>query len=152
MSPLRAELATLNNAFRVTGATVTTTATGLTTNPSNRNPKDGTVTVTNTATGANAGPLTLTGPPTLTRATGSGTFTVNPGGTCVSGSIVNPGGSCTLLVHYAPPATGSVTSTAHVTLQNSGASANPFQGNNFTAKLKPKPTGHPETCWMSGLH
>ncbi len=123
---------TLNNAFRVTGATVTTTATGLTTNPSNRNPKDGTVTVTNTATGANAGPLTLTAAPTVTRATGLGTFTVT-GGTCVSGLIVSPGGSCTVLVHYAPPATGSVTSTGHVTLQNSGASTNPLQGNNFTA-------------------
>jgi hypothetical protein len=125
--------AVLNNSFRILGATITFSNPGLTTSPANRTPKDGTITVTNTATGANAGPLTLTGAPTLTRTAGTGTFTVT-GGTCVSGFVVNSGGgSCTIGVHYVPPAApASASSTAHATLLNSGAATNPLQGSNFT--------------------
>src|SRR5262249_38077187 len=119
-----------NNAFRVVGATVTFSNPGLTTTPGNRNPKDGTITVTNTANGANAGPLTLTGAPTITRTAGTGTFSVT-GGTCISGTVVNAGGCCTSRAHLAPPETGSVSSTAHATLPNSGASSNPLQGPGF---------------------
>ena len=124
--------ANLNNSFRILGATVTFSNPGLTTSPANRTPKDGTITVTNTATGANAGPLTLTGVPTLTQTGGTGTFTIT-GGTCVSGLVVNSGGgSCTVGVHYVPPAApASASSTAHATLPNSGAATNPLQGSNF---------------------
>ena len=122
---------TLNNSFRVLGANVTFTATGL--NTGGRTPKDGTVTVTNTATGASAGPLTLTAAPTLTRTSGTGTFTVT-GGTCISGAVVNSGGgTCTINVHYVPPAApASITSTMRVNLANTGANANPLQSGNFT--------------------
>ncbi|HKV76920.1 MAG TPA: hypothetical protein VJP02_02195 [Candidatus Sulfotelmatobacter sp.] len=128
--------ATLNNAFRVVGATVTFTPAGLTTNPGNRTPKDGTVTVRNTATGANAGPLTLTGAPTLSAGvppSGSGTFTISSGGTCVSGAVVNAGGTCTINVHYVPPAApASMSTTMRVNLANSGAATNPLQSQNIT--------------------
>ncbi len=121
----------LNNAFRVLGASVTFSASGL--NTGGRTAKDGTVAVTNTATGVNAGPLTLTANPTLTRTSGTGTFTIT-GGTCVSGTVVNPGGaSCTIDVHYVPPAApASVTSTVRVNLANSGAATSPLQSANFT--------------------
>jgi len=123
---------TLNNSFRIVGATVTFTPAGLTTTPSNRNPKDGTVTVRNTATGANAGLLTLTGAPTLTPVSGSGTFTIT-GGTCVNGTVVNAGGSCVINVHYVPPAApASVTTTMRVNLPNTGAATNPQQSGNIT--------------------
>ncbi len=122
---------TLNNSFRVIGATVTFTTTGL--NTGGRTPKDGTVTVRNTATGANAGPLTLTGAPTLTPISGTGTFSIT-GGTCISGAVVNAGGgTCTINVHYAPPAApASVTSTMRVNLPNTGAANNPQQSGNIT--------------------
>ncbi len=123
---------TLNNSFRVIGATVTFTPAGLNTTPGNRNPKDGTVTVRNTATGANAGPLTLTGTPTLTPISGTGTFTIT-GGTCVNGAVVNAGGTCTINVHYVPPAApASMSSTMRVNLPNTGATTNPLQSGNIT--------------------
>jgi hypothetical protein len=123
---------TLNNSFRIVGATVTFTPAGLTTTPSNRNPKDGTVTVRNTATGPNAGPLTLTGAPTLTPVSGSGTFTIT-GGTCVNGAVVNAGGTCVINVHYVPPAApASMTTTMRVNLPNTGAPTNPQQSGNIT--------------------
>ena len=122
---------TLNNSFRIVGATVTFTPTGL--NTGGRTPKDGTVTVRNTATGANAGPLTLTGAPTLTPISGTGTFSIT-GGTCISGAVVNAGGgTCTINVHYVPPAApASVTSTMRVNLPNTGAATNPLQSGNIT--------------------
>jgi hypothetical protein len=121
----------LNNSFRIVGAIVTFTPAGL--NTGGRTPKDGTVTVRNTATGANAGPLTLTGAPTLTPISGTGTFSIT-GGTCVSGTVVNAGGgSCTVNVHYVPPAApASVTSTMRVNLPNTGAATNPLQSGNIT--------------------
>jgi hypothetical protein len=123
--------ATLNNAFRVIGATVTFSPTGL--NTGGRTAKDGTITVTNTATGANAGPLTLTGAPTFTQTGGTGTFSIT-GGTCASGSVVNAGGtSCTITVHYVPPASpASVTSTMRINLANTGAATNPLQSQSIT--------------------
>jgi hypothetical protein len=123
---------TLNNSFRIVGATVTFTTAGLTSTPANRTPKDGTVTVRNTATGANAGPLTLTGAPTLTPLSGSGTFSIT-GGTCVSGAVVNAGGTCVINVHYAPPAApASMSSTMRVNLSNTGAATNPQQSGTIT--------------------
>jgi hypothetical protein len=123
--------ANLNNSFRVLGANVTFTATGL--NTGGRTPKDGTVTVRNTATGASAGPLTLTAAPTLTRTSGTGTFTIT-GGTCISGAVVNAGGgTCTINVHYDPPAApASITSNMRVNLANTGANANPLQSGSLT--------------------
>jgi hypothetical protein len=127
---------TLNNSFRIVGATVTFTPAGLTTIPANRNPKDGTVTVRNTATGANAGPLTLTGAPTLSTGvppSGSGTFTITPGGTCVSGAVVNSGSTCTINVHYVPPAApASMSTTMRANLPNTGAATSPQQSGNIT--------------------
>ena len=123
---------TLNNSFRIVGATVTFTSAGLTSIPANRTPKDGTVTVRNTATGLNAGPLTLTGAPTLTPLSGSGTFTIT-GGTCVSGAVVNAGGTCVLNVHYAPPAApASMSSTMRVNLPDTGAATDPQQSGSIT--------------------
>jgi len=125
---------TLNNAFRVVGATVNFSSTGLTTNPANRSPKDGVVTVSNVAIGANAGPLTLTGSPTLTPASGTGVFSITAGGTCISGAVVNAGASCTINVHYVPPASGpaSATSTMRVNLPNTGATADPVVSGTIT--------------------
>jgi hypothetical protein len=126
----------LANAFRVVGATVSFTPAGLTSTPSNRNPKDGTVTVRNTATGANAGPLTLTGAPTLSAGvppSGSGTFSINPGSTCISGTVLNPGDTCVINVHYAPPAApASMSTTMRVNLPNTGATTSPAQSGNIT--------------------
>jgi hypothetical protein len=125
---------TLNNSFRVVGASIVLfLPTGLTTTPSNRNPKDGTVTVANTSLGANAGPLTLTAAPTLTPVSGTGTFSIT-GGTCVSGTVLNPPlGTCTINVHYVPPAApASVTSTMRVNLANTGAATDPLQSQNIT--------------------
>jgi hypothetical protein len=125
--------------FTVTGAVLAISAPSpaLTTGPVNST-KNGVITVTNTATGAGAGPLTLTAAPGITRATGTGTFSPT-GGTCASGTVLNPGGSCTINVQYVPPATctttatGTCASTAHVSLANSGAASNPFNGPNFNA-------------------
>ncbi len=123
--------ATLNNSFRVIGATITFTPAGL--NTGGRTAKDGTVTVRNTAIGGNAGPLTLTAAPTLSQLSGTGTFTIT-GGTCVSGAVVNAGGgTCTINVHYVPPASpASVTSTMRVNLSNTGAASNPLQSGSIT--------------------
>jgi hypothetical protein len=121
---------TLNNAFRVRGATVTFAVTSGNLTSGGRTPKDGVITVTNTsiAANANSSALTLTGAPTLNRTSGTGTFTIT-GGTCVNGTVVNPGNNtCTVNVHYVPPAApASVTSQFRVLLQNSGASTNPLQ-------------------------
>ena len=120
---------TLNNAFRVQGANVTFAVTGGNLTSGGRTPKDGTITVTNTSNAANqdSSPLTLTAAPTLTRTSGSGTFTVT-GGTCISGAVVNPGGgTCTVTVHYVPPALpASASSQMRVNLANTGANANPL--------------------------
>ena len=84
------------------------------------------------ATGANAGPLTLTAPPAVNRATGTGTFSIT-GGTCASGTVLAPGATCTIVVQYVPPTTGSLTSTAHVTITDTGTTTATQNQPNFTA-------------------
>ncbi len=120
--------------FTVTGGTAAFTGPtpALTTTPANRNTKSGTVTLRNSAAGANAGALTLTAAPVVNRVTGTGAFTVT-GGTCASGTVLAPGGTCTITVQYVPPATGSATSTAHVTITDSGAATLTQNSPNFTA-------------------
>jgi hypothetical protein len=95
------------------------------------------VTVTNNTTTAPAiafpGPLTLTAGPVVNRATGAGAFTVISGGSCVAGLVLQPGGSCTVNVQYVPPTTGSLTSTAHVTITDTGATTATQNSANFPA-------------------
>jgi Bacterial Ig domain len=120
--------------FTVTGATIGFggPSPALTTPVANRNPKSGTVTVTNTASGATAGQFTFTAAPTVTRASGSGAFSVT-GGTCVSGTVLNPGDSCTVVVQYVPPAApASATSTGHVNVTGTGTLVATTSSNNFT--------------------
>jgi hypothetical protein len=121
-------------AFTVQGATVQIIVpTNMVTSPANRNAKDGTVTVNNTATGPTAGPLTLTALPTIARASGTGTFTII-GGTCTSGYVVNPGASCTITVHYVPPAApANPSSTAQVTIYDTGTPSTSQKSSTFTA-------------------
>jgi hypothetical protein len=118
--------------FTVTGGTAAFTGPtpALTTTPANGTTKTGTVTLRNSATGANAGPLTLTAAPVVNRATGTGAFTVT-GGTCASGTILAPAASCTVIVQYVPPTTGSLTSTAHVTIADTGAGTASQNSPNF---------------------
>jgi hypothetical protein len=118
--------------FTVTGGTAAFTGPtpALTTTPANGTTKTGTVTLRNSATGANAGPLTLTAAPAVNRATGAGAFTVT-GGTCASGTVLAPAASCTVIVQYVPPTTGSVTSTAHVTIADTGAGTASQNSPNF---------------------
>jgi hypothetical protein len=113
---------TNNVTFTVLGgsASFTGPTPALTTSPASNTTKNGTITVTNNSTGANAGPLTLTAAPTNARQTGTGTFTIT-GGTCLSGTVIAPGGSCTINVRYVPPTTGTLGSTANVTITDSGA-------------------------------
>jgi hypothetical protein len=113
--------------FTVTGAVATFSGPtpALTTGTANGTTKNGVETVANTATGANAGPLTLTAAPTIARQTGTGTFSIVSGGTCVSGAVVNPGSSCTINVRYVPPTTGSLTSTANVSIAGTGLATSP---------------------------
>jgi hypothetical protein len=120
--------------FTVTGGTAVFTgpAPALTTTTANGTTKSGTVTLTNSATGTNAGPLTLTAAPVVNRATGTGAFTVT-GGSCTSGAVIAPGGNCTITVQYVPPTTGSLTSTAHVTITDTGAATATQNSANFTA-------------------
>jgi hypothetical protein len=93
----------------------------LTTATANRNTKNGVITVTNSGTG----PLTLSAAPTIAKSVGStGTFSIQPGGTCLSGTVVaSGGGQCTIDVRYVPPAapTTLTTATANVTVTDSGA-------------------------------
>ncbi len=120
--------------FTVTGGTPAFTGPtpALTTTVANGTTKNGTVTLTNSATGANAGPIRLTAAPVVNRVTGTGAFTVT-GGTCASGTVLAPGGSCTIAVRYVPPTTGSLTSTAHVTISDTGVATANQNSPNFTA-------------------
>jgi hypothetical protein len=120
--------------FTVTGGTAAFTgpAPALTTTPANGTTKTGTVTLRNSATGANAGPLTLTAAPAVNRATGTGAFTVT-GGTCASGTVLAPAATCTIIVRYVPPTTGSLTSSAHVTITDTGTTTASQNSPNFTA-------------------
>jgi hypothetical protein len=120
--------------FTITGATpgFAGPTPALTTTTANATTKTGTVTLRNTATGANAGPLTLTAAPVVNRTAGTGAFSVT-GGTCVSGTVIPPGGSCTIVVQYMPPATGSLASTGHVTITDTGATTANQNSPNFNA-------------------
>jgi hypothetical protein len=120
--------------FTVSGGTAAFTGPTpvLTTTPANGTTKTGTVTLRNSATGANAGPLTLTAVPVVNRVTGTGTFTVT-GGSCASGTVLAAGATCTITVQYVPPTTGSLTSTAHVTITDTGAATATQNSPNFTA-------------------
>jgi hypothetical protein len=119
--------------FTVTGGTAAFTGPtpALTSTPANGTTKTGTVTLRNSATGANAGPLTLTAAPVVNRATGTGAFTVT-GGSCASGTVLAPAATCTITVQYVPPTTGSLTSTAHVTIADTGAATATQNSPNFT--------------------
>ena len=123
--------------FRVVGGTIgfAGPTPALTTAAADRTTKGpGIITVTNTiAPGANAGPVTLTQAPGISRLTGTGTFSI-VGGSCALGTVLNPGGTCTINVQYQPPATGGVGSSGRVTLTDTGALAGsqnspPFNGN-----------------------
>jgi len=97
--------------------------------------KTGIVTLRNTPplVAANGGPITLTAAPVVNRATGTGAFTVVAGGTCISGTVLAPGATCTINVQYVPPTTGSLTSTAHITITDTGATTVNQNSANFTA-------------------
>jgi hypothetical protein len=103
--------------------------------------KNSTVTVENTA-GAGAGSITLTANPSLgTKGgvggiTGTGTFSIVTGGTCVSGFVINPGSSCTILVRYTPLATGlnnTSTATDLVNITGTGFGTSPAASGRFSA-------------------
>jgi hypothetical protein len=110
-----------------TVATVSFSApTQLFTTPATTTTKSDTITVKNTATGANAGSLTLTAAPIVTRYMGLGTFSIT-GGTCASGTVLapagTPAGTCTIIVQYIP--SGTAPSLARVTITGAAA-ASPF--------------------------
>jgi hypothetical protein len=112
--------------FRITGAVLAFTQSGL--NTGGRTVKNGTVTITNTGGfgGANAGPTTFSAYPTLTQTGGTGTFTVPQpnSGTCTATTTLNPGQSCTIAVTYTPPASPApAASTATITVTGSGLAA-----------------------------
>jgi hypothetical protein len=120
-------------AFTVTGATVAIGAPApvLTTTPADTTTKTGTVTVSNA--GASTAPLTLTANPTIAKVgTAGGTFSIQGGGTCVSGAVVSPGSSCTINVQYVPGAS-TATATANVTITGSGLAAATLTSANFSA-------------------
>jgi hypothetical protein len=117
-------------AFRVVGATVEVAGPtpALTISFGKRNPKNGTFTISNTARGANAGPLTLTAAPTIVKTAGLGTFSIT-GGTCVSGMVIDAGSNCTVTVQYV--VSGTSTSTAHLTITDTGAATTSQSTPNF---------------------
>jgi len=124
---------TLNNAFRVVGGTVTFTGPVPVLNTGGLSQKNGVITVHNNMIGTNAGPITLTANPTVVPVLGTanGTFSIQPGGTCVSGLAINPNGNtCTINVRYQPNNTSNA--TAHVTLNDTGATTATQNSSNFT--------------------
>jgi hypothetical protein len=91
----------------------------LTATPGNFRTKEGTITVSNTG----SAPLTITANPTITETAGAGFFSlVAPafGTPCMPGLVVAAGGNCTIGVQYYPTP-GTETSTAFVTITDSGA-------------------------------
>jgi hypothetical protein len=119
-------------AFRIVGATVEVGCPSpeLTTSSGKKTPKNGTITISNTAKGENAGPLTLTAAPTIVKTAGLGTFSIT-GGTCVSGMVIDAGSKCTVTVQYMPG--GTSTSTAHLTITDTGAATTSQSSTNFNA-------------------
>jgi FtsP/CotA-like multicopper oxidase with cupredoxin domain len=121
-------------AFTVQGATVSWSGPSPSMTSSNLTTKVATITVRNSATGASAGALTLTSAPTITQTAGVGTngaFSIT-GGTCVAGLVVNAGSTCTIIVQYVPTTTS--TSTAHVTITDTGASTTTQNSPNFNGR------------------
>jgi hypothetical protein len=102
----------------------------LTTTPANTTVKNGVITVTNSGTGA----FTLTAAPTLRNAANTGgapaTFSIQPGGTCISGFVIAAGGgTCTINVRYTP--TNTTQATARARVAGTGAAASPITGPTF---------------------
>ena len=126
---------TQTSALNGTDIRATVTFTGptpaLTTTTADATMKNGVVTVSNAA--AATGPLTLTAVPTITKVgAAGGTFSIQPGGTCVSGVTITASGSCTINVRYAP--TSTATATANVTITGMGlGNATTQTSGNFTA-------------------
>jgi hypothetical protein len=119
-------------AFRIVGATVEVACSSpaLTASSGKKTPKNGTITISNTAKGENAGPLKLTAAPTIVKTAGLGTFSIT-GGNCVSGMVIDAGSKCTVTVQYVP--SGTSTSTAHLTITDTGAATTSQSGPNFNA-------------------
>jgi hypothetical protein len=133
----------INATLTVTGPapqSVTLTGTGLyapsTVTVSNPNPlltaggssqtavRRGVVTVRNTGPGI----VSLTAVPTVALVTGTGTFvTIAPatGTPCTATTTLASGAACTMGVQYTPPAAGSTTATARVSVTDTGAGAAP---------------------------
>jgi hypothetical protein len=125
---------TLAFGFVVTGATVTFSGPtpGLTTTVADRTTKNGTVTVTNSAAATAA--FTFNAAPTITKASGPGTFSIQSGGSCTSTTVLNPGAHCTINVQYVPPATGTIsTASGHVTVSGVGLGSTTQSSVNFNA-------------------
>jgi hypothetical protein len=92
----------------------------LTTTTANLTTKRGVVTVTNTGPGK----VSFTAVPTITRDTGTGTFssyTPATGTRCTATTVLASGAACVVGVQYAP--TDTATSTAHVSVTDTGAGA-----------------------------
>lgn len=91
----------------------------LTTTTGNLTTKNGVITVRNSGTA----PLTLsaTVAPSIAKisGTGTGTASIQPGGTCSLGGIVAAGATCTINVRWAP--TNTLTANLAVTITDSGA-------------------------------
>jgi hypothetical protein len=74
--------------------------------------KNGVVNVTYSGT---TGTFTFTAAPTIAKVGGgSGTFSIQPGGTCIMGKVLAPAGTCTIDVRFVP--TNTITRTADVTV------------------------------------
>jgi len=120
--------------FTVLGGTVTFTGPVpvLTSTPATTGLKSGVITVHNNFAGTGAGPITLTANPSIVPVGGlsNGTFSIT-GGTCVSGlQISSGGGTCTINVQYQP--NNTTNATAHVTLNDTGATTTTQSSANFT--------------------
>jgi hypothetical protein len=121
---------TINASVTVTGSPVSLSGTGVPAavvsftgpvpamNGGGLSQKNGVVTVHNTGAGA----LTLSAAPAIAKFSGAGTGTssIQPGGTCVSGAVVAPTtGTCTINVRWVP--TNTATANLRVTLTDTGA-------------------------------
>jgi hypothetical protein len=119
--------------FSVTGSTAGFAGPVPALNTGGTSTKNGTITVTNAATGADAGALTLSAAPTITRVSG-GTFAIVSGGTCASGTVLTVGGpGCTVNVQYGPGSPAQ-TGSAHITVTGTGLGTTGSQNSpNFPA-------------------
>jgi len=114
----------------LTTVTVSVPSPALTTGAADRSVKTGTATVTNSG----GGTASLTALPTVVRTAGTGTFAIVAplsGTPCTASTVLGPGATCTVGVQYTPPATGAVTSTAHVNVTDTGATTSNQNSANF---------------------